>query len=45
MYWTVSFHYFLCVYVHSRNAEAGGQELSAVTGKFGLGVKMKQSKG
>ena len=42
MYWTVSFHYFLCVYVHSRNAKVGSQGISGVIGKFGLGVKMKQ---
>ena len=27
------------------NAKVGSQEISGVTGKFGLGVKTKQSKG
>ena len=27
------------------NAKVGSQEIPGVTGKFGLGVKMKQSKG
>ena len=33
------------LFIGDRNAKVGSQEIAGVTGKFGLGVQMKQGKG